>query len=153
MTDSRQQEGAGKRRHTARKKIPAYTQCACGEFDRRALRNEPVNGEWKCRVCAAPPDAPRKLCLVCLQRRPFEMDHPLGWRVSKWTMPLCLNCHAKKTAATVEATNVLARELVNASPEVRLRIRAICRLAEVEYALKVFRNIGERIEYASSHNK
>ena len=140
----------GPRTRTRRRKgrHKAYAQCECGEYDRRAFVKN-ARGSKICRNCTADPDTSKGTCLVCLRCHPIEWDHPLGWRVSGFTMALCLNCHAKKSAATTHITDLMARELENASPEERLMLKAVYALIELEYISRVCRNILERIGYPS----
>jgi hypothetical protein len=69
--------------------------------------------------------------------------------VNDFTIPLCLNCHAKKSAATTHITNAMAMELANASAEERPMLKAVYSLIELEYILLVCRNICDRIGYPS----
>ncbi len=87
--------------------------------------------------------------MFCLEYHPIELDHPLGWRVSDWTMPLCLNCHQKKTAVTLKATSALAQVFENINQEERHLLRTIFAIIEFEYLILVCTNIASRIGYLS----
>ena len=145
----RRQTRAGKKKHRGNR-IAAYAQCECGEYDRRAFIKT-GKGNKICRNCNGKLDAPKGYCMACLSYHPVERDEPLGWRVSDYGMLLCLNCHAKKSAATSHITNAMARELLNASPEERPALKVVYARIQLEYISLVCRNILQRIGYPSPH--
>jgi hypothetical protein len=130
-----------------RRRFAAYAQCECGEYDPSAFIKT-GKGNRICRNCNAKPNTQKGLCLVCLRFHPIERDHPLGWRVSDFTMALCLNCHAKKSAATTHITNAMARALNSECEEERSMLKATYGLIEFDYLSLVCRNILQRIGYS-----
>jgi len=84
--------------------IPPHAMCDCG-YCGPAL-NE-VSGGWKC-LCCNPPQKNKKRvdqCSSCGRKHaPAEDHHPLGRRlqkflgIPKWTIRICLNCHAEISA-------------------------------------------------------
>lgn len=69
-----------------------FMSCVCGEYRPAALHVQ--DGRAICYACSGyGGKLPQAVCTACGRVRPCEMHHVYGRALSRFQVPLCINCH------------------------------------------------------------